>query len=367
MTPPEAPVEGISAEYFSGLTESWETLRNSPLPVCIYGMGDACERLLKEFDKRGIKCAAIFASDGFVRGQSFCGYEVKTLSRLERDLGGFTVCCAFGSSLPEVMSNISEIAASHTLVCPDLPIAGEKFFSPDELLARFGEAEDVFYRLADDRSRRVFKGLLSFKVTGDISCLTEIFSDPEKDISELIPLGNSEVYADLGAYTGDTAERFISRAGGNYERLYLFEPDKRSFRKCVKRLMPRGGITFVNACGWNCDTRLRFLQSAGRQSRLSSEGELIRARSLDSVLGGKRCTFIKYDVEGAEKEALKGSRLTIERYAPALAVSAYHRPFDLLELPELILSLDSGYKLYLRQPPYFPAWDSVIYAVKDLP
>jgi hypothetical protein len=58
----------MDRQFFERLTESWDLLKNSDLPVCIYGMGDACERLLAQFEMRGIKCADIFASDSFVRG-----------------------------------------------------------------------------------------------------------------------------------------------------------------------------------------------------------------------------------------------------------------------------------------------------------
>jgi hypothetical protein len=45
-------------------------------------------------------------------------------------------------------------------------------------------------------------------------------------------------------------------------------------------------------------------------------------------------------------------------------VSAYHRPYDLLTLPALLSELSSdSYRLYVRQPPYFPAWDTCIIAV----
>lgn len=58
------------------------------------------------------------------------------------------------------------------------------------------------------------------------------------------------------------------------------------------------------------------LVAPGRQGRVDAAGKKVRARSLDSILAGKKCTYIKYDVEGADLEALKGSEYTISRYAP---------------------------------------------------
>ena len=75
--------------------------------------------------------------------------------------------------------------------------------------------------------------------------------------------------------------------------------------------------------------------------------------------------YIKYDVEGAEAEALMGSRRIIERDAPALLVSAYHRSSDLFRLPLLVHGLNPRYKLYLRRMAGVPAWDINLYAVSE--
>ena len=92
--------------------------------------------------------------------------------------------------------------------------------------------------------------------------------------------------------------------------------------------------------------------------------------SLDAVCGealaeGTRLDYIQYDVEGAEAEALLGSREIIQRDAPALLVSAYHRSADLFRLPLLVHELNPAYKLYLRRMAGVPAWDINLYAVAD--
>ena len=75
--------------------------------------------------------------------------------------------------------------------------------------------------------------------------------------------------------------------------------------------------------------------------------------------------YIKYDVEGAETEALLGSREIIAKDAPALLVSAYHRSADLFRLPLLVHELNPDYKLYLRRMAGVPAWDINLYAVSE--
>ena len=84
---------------------------------------------------------------------------------------------------------------------------------------------------------------------------------------------------------------------------------------------------------------------------------------VDSILDGRACDYIKFDVEGSEAQALQGCRQTIATHAPALLVSCYHRSEDLYALPALVHDLCPDYKLYLRRFRYFPAWDINLYAI----
>lgn len=343
-----------------GLEPSWERLKRSREPVCVYGTGNACERILDFFAEKEIKCAGIFASDGFVRQREFRGFPVLSLSEAEERFGDFTACIAFGSDLPEVMAVMRSLTKRHTVIMPDLPIAGDELFTAEGLSARLDRANAVCERLADNHSRSVMEAVLSFKLTGNITLLDPVFSDPTADFAELIDPKPTDSFADLGAYTGDTVQRFLSCSGG-HGHIYAFEPDKRTFRKLTKNLLPLDNVTLVNACSWDCDGFVRFSQAGGRQSMVDDKGQLTAARRLDSVVGDKPCTVIKYDVEGAEKRALSGSSEVIRRCEPRLVISAYHRPYDLIDLPEQVLSLNSGYSLYLRQPAYYPAWDTTLF------
>jgi hypothetical protein len=49
--------------------------------------------------------------------------------------------------------------------------------------------------------------------------------------------------------------------------------------------------------------------------------------------------FIKMDIEGAERQALRGAQQTVARFRPRLAISLEHTPSDAEEIPTLIRSL----------------------------
>ena len=64
----------------------------------------------------------------------------------------------------------------------------------------------------------------------------------------------------------------------------------------------------------------------------------------------KKVDFIKMDIEGAELDALRGAIETLKRFRPKLAIALYHRPEDIYEIPELLMSLNLGYRYYLKHP-----------------
>ena len=77
----------------------------------------------------------------------------------------------------------------------------------------------------------------------------------------------------------------------------------------------------------------------------------------------KKISMIKMDVEGAELKALQGAAGTIRAWHPLLAISLYHKPEDLLTIPQYIQSLSADYHFYLRGHHPELAFELVLYAV----
>ena len=86
--------------------------------------------------------------------------------------------------------------------------------------------------------------------------------------------------------------------------------------------------------------------------------------ALDNIINEK-ITFIKMDIEGAEKKAITGAENLIKRYKPKLYICAYHRNEDAFALPILIKSICPDYKIYYRHHPYIPAWESNFYCIAE--
>lgn len=86
--------------------------------------------------------------------------------------------------------------------------------------------------------------------------------------------------------------------------------------------------------------------------------------SLDSTVYDAEPNFIKMDIEGAEREALLGAKNILQSYKPALAISAYHKPQDIYELPLLIRKINPSYKMHYRVHSYWGG-ELVLYATGE--
>jgi len=101
---------------------------------------------------------------------------------------------------------------------------------------------------------------------------------------------------------------------------------------------------------WSSSTILRFSARGDSSSHIAESGEIeIPVKALDDMILEERPTFIKMDIEGAETEALRGSRKIIEKYKPKLAICIYHKPEDLFEIPLLIREMCDEYRILIRQ------------------
>jgi FkbM family methyltransferase len=224
--------------------------------------------------------------------------------------------------------------------------------------------------LADELSRRTFCDIILYRLTGRIEYLDRHTVTSDDVMSGLLNAKNYRYTADLGAYNGDSI-RELAGFTPELSRVVAFEPDARNFRKLTDFAVSAPyNVEAYNLAAWDCEATLDFTAGANRNSTLiGTDGtktgakiKAVAAARLDSVYSGA-CDYIKYDVEGAEYEALIGSRETIAREHPELLVSLYHRSEDIFRLPLLVRQM--GYtKLYLRRYEYIPAWDLNLIATK---
>lgn len=347
------------------LKPCWEYLSKTDLPVFIYGMGDGCLKLMREFDKYNIAVAGIFASDEFVRGHSFHGHLVHKLSEIEDTLGcgNFVIALGFAAGYQSLIDKIDDIKSRNILLVPDTDAIGVGAFTKETLCDNFESIRLVYEHLADEKSKEVYYNVLAYKITGNIDYLKSCTTTPREAYENILKLTDNEVYVDLGAYNGDTISEFLQHTNNHYKHIYAMEPNIRNFRKLSISVEKLENVSIYNAAAWDKEDVLIFNAGGGRQSQVSKKGVETRATSVDIILNAESASYIKYDVEGAEEKALKGAENTITKFSPKLCVALYHRAEDMFKLPLQVLSMNSNYKLYVRHFPYYPAWETNLFAV----
>lgn len=352
----------------------WTRMAQSGLPLYMYGTGNGADRIINVMNERGIPLSGIFASDGFVRqNRVFRGFPVRSYSEICGECDDFAVIVAFGSSRPEVMANVDAIAAERAVFCPDVPAVGDNLFDSDFYAEHYGEICDVAELFSDQRSREVYADIINYKLTGSLDCLKSSSECGDPGIG-ILRYDRYRIMLDLGAYTGDTARHAVENMP-NLERIIALEPEPRAFRKLTEYANSANlPVIPVNAAAWDEDTALTFTGGVGRGSTADADGRTshrgqrsyeVQALTPDTAAGGAAVDYVKYDVEGAEARALRGSVGLISDFAPDMLISLYHRSEDIFALPRLVRELCPNHKLCLRRAEGFPAWDINLYAVTE--
>ena len=159
---------------------------------------------------------------------------------------------------------------------------------------------------------------------------------------------------DAGACFGDTTLAFADAAGSG-GRVHAFEiiPGNLAVARHNLSLNPRfaSSVHFsAEALGERCGTLYVHGGGTGAMVSTAPSAEPVAVTTIDDYVRREaleRIDFIKMDIEGSETAALRGATDTLRRFRPKLAISLYHRPVDLWQIPLWVDSLGLGYRLYL--------------------
>ena len=156
----------------------------------------------------------------------------------------------------------------------------------------------------------------------------------------------------------------------------MFEPSVEYFKRYAGKFNKMKNVEWIKKGLWSKSTNLLLFQRPDSdisvEENLSGLGEdylykngtwtKIPVVSLDEKIGNKKITFLKMDIEGAELEAIRGSKSILSKYKPKLAICVYHKKGDLLNIPNEILNINPNYKFYMRHKSY-DTLDTILYGV----
>ena len=129
-----------------------------------------------------------------------------------------------------------------------------------------------------------------------------------------------------------------------------------------------GAYTLMKAGLSDASGTVRFADGDGEASRVVGPQDAaaaglaitdIQVVKLDDVVSRGGEIYVKLDIEGAEREALRGMTEILAR-RPTVAVSVYHQPSDLWAIPQAIAALYDRPRFRLRQHGHH-GFDTVLY------
>ena len=242
---------------------------------------------------------------------------------------------------------------------------------PHRVLEEAASVRAAVGLLGDARSRLEYRAQLRFRLLADFDCLPHPDQEPQYLADGLFAYSDDEDFVDGGAYNGDTLRSYLS-SRDRFASYTALEPDPPNFEALQRYVssLPSdvaSRIELLALAAYSSRQRMRIAWSGSAAAALvAADGPPdpndVECVTLDELFAGRRMSFLKLDIEGAEPDAITGAAAVIRRDRPIIAVCVYHLQNHLWRIPLLIASLVGDYRFHLR-PYNEEGWDLVCYAV----
>lgn len=239
---------------------------------------------------------------------------------------------------------------------------------PQKTLNKKKDILEFSKKIADSFSRKCFVDHIKFRLSGDFQALPKKNNEPQYFPFGIFKKSEYETFIDCGAYNGDTLKDFLVYCKNNFIKYYAFEPDTKNFSKLNNKvnsleLKTRSKIIISQIGLSDFRGTLKFDNIGGIDSKVSPSGahEII-CDTIDNMFFNESPTFLKIDIEGGERSAIKGACKIISEKAPIIAIASYHKPNDLWSLGLLLSQLFGKYVFCIR-PHAMGGWENILYAI----
>lgn len=249
-------------------------------------------------------------------------------------------------------------------------IQGLPIFNPEEVL--LNDSDVTVLICSRLYYKEMYKQLIELGVSDcniiNIGQLLDKLDEKQYFDLPYLHFDNNETFVDVGCLDGMSSLRFIKQTKGKFNKIYCFEPDEKNIPKCkinLKEYIDQNRVEIIQKGAWSLETCLHFSSRGDGASsfvRCENESDEVEVTTIDKALEGRKVTFIKMDIEGAEYQAIRGCENIIRQQHPKLAICIYHKIEDILDLPNLILDYYPHYRLYIRHYS-LTSIETVLYAI----
>ena len=347
----------------------------------MYGAGGNGKKLLAIVKQHNFR-VDYFIDDDFTKiGNKFCGLKVISFANLQvlchKEQVNVILTSVFGGPILKklcMLQNVSlyepfELLLSTCYACSFY----NKKLEQTKMKTILSQIQQTMTFVEDDESRKVLSTVshvIERQGVAEAGSFFEVASDEDCYFIELVlaALPVHPVIADCGGFTGDLITA-LKKHKIDYSKVYSFEVNRKLFDlMCTKieRYALQDRFIPINKGVWDKDEKV-YLQVdendiAGGNVQEDNVGTAVGALKLDSFFYEKKVDFIKMDIEGAELRALQGGIHTIRRDRPILAISLYHSPHDIAEIPVYLHNELTNYKFFVRHHSLIGS-ETVLYAI----
>ncbi len=215
--------------------------------------------------------------------------------------------------------------------------------------------------LCNQRSKKVLNDLYSFRSTGSIRSMSDYTDKQSSQYFENFCLPpnypSNSTFLDVGAFDGETSLQF-AKYFKSYESIHCFEPSPSNFNKLKKNINSLRSTFCYNVFVSNANEQ-RFVMGEGStalvvEKNIGNNTTLPFSPQINSLIiddlnfDAKSHYFLKIDTEGFESNVLAGATNFIYDCRPIIACAVYHKPQDLFDIKDQILSIRRDYSIYLE-------------------
>jgi FkbM family methyltransferase len=189
-----------------------------------------------------------------------------------------------------------------------------------------------------------------------------VLAEEEVDLYRTARMAPGSIVLDCGANYGTFTRRALQQGAAKVVAIEINPQAQAALRRTFANEIRDGKVIVYGKGVWDKDAELDL---RGDSVVLPRDGAPVRlpVTTIDEIVSELQLTsvdFIKMDIEGAEKNALRGAKTTLAKFSPLMAISSEHLPDDMESIPALVSDLvpgryrmEHGYCFYVK-PFYAP-------------
>ena len=234
-------------EISSLKNENLEYLKNSDLPVVLYGAGQLSSVVKCFLDRHNIKIDFVVVDREYLQpNMKFHDFDVLPLEDVLANNSKIDVILAFASGkyavVIEKTAELSKLQNVNKCLFFDVFKDVDFVFDSKFFDRHFDVLVDLYHNLADDLSRCTMLEFMKAKnLTGAKELIKLNVENQEQYFPDFLCLSDNETFVDCSAFTGDTIETFLQKTNSKFNKIFAFEPDAANINKCKKSLKTAGG------------------------------------------------------------------------------------------------------------------------------